>query len=80
MSDVNAPYTIADYIAGKDESPLLTGTLLSLDDYSIKVGATKIVPDVSGNNNDATIEGSVYGSKDKSIAKMAQLFYQSQQG
>lgn len=56
------------------------GALLSLDDYSIKVGATKIVPDVSGNNNDATIEGSVYGSKDNSIAKMAQLFYQSQQG
>lgn len=54
--------------------------LFSLDDYSIKVGATQIVPDVSSYNNDATITGAVYGSKDKSIAKMAQLFYQSQQG
>lgn len=56
------------------------GALLSLDDYSIKVGATQVVPDVSGNNNDATITEVVYGSKDTSIAKMAQLFYQSQQG
>lgn len=81
MSDENAPYTIADYISGKDASPLLSGALLSLDDYSIKVGATQIVPDVSGNNNDATITGGVVmGSKDNSIAKMAQLFYQSQQG
>lgn len=58
----------------------VNGALLSLDDYSIKVGATQIVPDVSSNSNDATITGAVYGSKDKSIAKMAQLFYQSQQG
>ena len=58
----------------------VNGALLSLDEYSIKVGATQIVPDVSSNNNDATITGSVYGSKDTSIAKMAQLFYQSQQG
>lgn len=86
MSDVNAPYTIADYIAGK-EQPAIMNTIdsnqlaqLSLDDYSIKVGATQIVPDVSSSNNDATITGTVYGSKDKSIAKMAQLFYQSQQG
>jgi hypothetical protein len=59
----------------------VNGALLSLDDYSIKVGATQIVPDVSGNNKDATITGGVVmGSKDNSIAKMAQLFYQSQQG
>ena len=58
----------------------VNGALLSLDDYSIRVGATQIVPDVSYNNNDATITGIVMGSKDTSIAKMAQLFYQSQQG
>lgn len=86
MSDSNAPYTITDYIAGKEQPPIMntlnTGYIaqLSLDDYSIRVGATQIVPDVSSSNNDATITGAVYGSKDKSIAKMAQLFYQSQQG
>lgn len=86
MSSDDAPYTLADYMEGKEQPPIMN-TLnsgqfaqLSLDDYSIRVGATQIVPDVSSSNNDATITGSVMGSKDTSIAKMAQLFYQSQQG
>ena len=78
-------YLIADAVDTSREnyfyfSAEKIGSLLSLDDYSIKVGATQIVPDVSSNNNDATITGSIYGSKDNSISKMAQLFYQSQQG
>ena len=55
----------------------VNGALLSLDDYSIKVGATQIVPDVSGNLNDATITGVVYGSKDNSIARLSALIGQA---
>ena len=31
MSDVNAPYTIADYISGKDESPFLQGSQIDFN-------------------------------------------------
>ena len=55
----------------------VNGALLSLDDYSIRVGATQIVPDVSGNLNDATITGAVYGSKDNSIARLSALIGQA---
>jgi hypothetical protein len=55
----------------------VNGALLSLDDYSISVGGSKIVPDVSGNLNDATITGAVYGSKDNSIARLSALIGQA---
>lgn len=38
MSDVDAPYTIADYIAGKDESPLLQTTQPIIDWHNLNGG------------------------------------------
>ena len=53
MSDANAPYTIADYISGKDESPLLHGsqpvfnwansTSATLEDIGVAVGDNGVV-------------------------------------
>ena len=54
MSDVNAPYTIADYIAGKDESPDVAElTLLSLDN---SVSGNGVI-DNSINRNNAIVSG-----------------------
>ena len=54
MSDADAPYTIADYIAGKDESPDVAElTLLSLDD---SVSGNGVI-DNSINRNNAIVSG-----------------------
>lgn len=91
MSAEGAPYTIADYTSGKPLPPALCDTvaaaraLLALEDYSISVGATRYVPDVSGNAYDATViesggsgesawTGSVKGTRDAAIKRLCDLF------
>ena len=67
ITSADAPYTLADYVAGKDEPP--NTALLSLADYSIQRNSTtKVVLDESGNGNVATITGDVVGTKDSAIS------------
>jgi|GEM_PF-4471204 len=90
MSADGAPYTVADYAAGKLVPPALYDpaaaqrALLALEDYSIAVGATRYVPDVSGNAYDATVvesggsgdtawTGTVKGSRDTAIKRLCDL-------
>lgn len=44
MSDVNAPYTIADYISGKDESPLLQTTQPVIDWHNLNGNTQSTTP------------------------------------
>ena len=91
MSAEGAPYTVADYASGKLVPPTLYDpsaaqrALLALEDYSIAVGATRYVPDVSGNAYDATVvesggsgetawTGTVKGSRDTAIKRLCDLF------
>lgn len=86
----DSPYTVADYASGKDVPPALYDAsaaqraLLALEDYSIAVGATRYVPDVSGNAYDATVvesggsgdtawTGTVKGSRDTAIKRLCDL-------
>lgn len=90
MSADGAPYTVADYVSGKLVPPALYDpaaaqrALLALEDYSIAVGATRYVPDVSGNAYDATVvesggsgdtawTGTVKGSRDTAIKRLCDL-------
>ena len=90
MSAESAPYTVADYAAGKLVPPALYDpaaaqrALLALEDYSIAVGATRYVPDISGNAYDATVvesggsgetawTGTVKGSRDVAIKRLCDL-------
>ena len=76
MSAEGAPYSVADYSAGKPVPPsALAQTAVLLENYTFTVGSTQYIPDVSGNNNDATItgNGTVAGTFDKAIAKLASL-------
>ena len=90
MSAEGAPYTVADYVSGKLVPPALYDpaaaqrALLALEDYSIAVGATRYVPDVSGNAYDATVvesggsgdtawTGTVKGSRDTAIKRLCDL-------
>ena len=89
MSAEGAPYTVADYAAGKLVPPALYGpaaaqrAILALEDYTIAVGATRYVPDVSGNAYDATVvesgsgdtagAGTVKGSRDTAIKRLCDL-------
>ena len=90
MSAEGAPYTVADYVSGKLVPPALYDpaaaqrALLALEDYSIAVGATRYVPDVSGNAYDATVvesggsgaaawTGTVKGSRDTVIKRLCDL-------
>ena len=76
MSAGGAPYSVADYSAGKPVPPsALAQTAVLLENYTFTVGSTQYIPDVSGNNNDATIAGTgtVAGTFDKAIAKLASL-------
>lgn len=83
MSASDAPYSVADYAAGKLPPPSVCNTsaekraLLALDDYSIEVGSTKYIPDISGGANDFTIIGDFKGDKDISIKRLAALISQS---
>lgn len=83
MSADGVPYSVADYAAGKLPPPSVCNTsaekraLLALDDYSIEVGSTKYIPDVSGGANDFTITGDFKGDKDISIKRLAALVAQS---
>lgn len=83
MSASDAPYSVADYAAGKLPPPSVCNTsaekraLLALDDYSIEVGSTKYIPDVSGGANDFTVTGDFKGDKDISIKRLAALISQS---
>lgn len=83
MSASDAPYSVADYAAGKLPPPSICDTsaekraLLALDDYSIEVGSTKYIPDVSGGANDFTVTGDFKGDKDISIKRLAALISQS---
>ncbi len=67
-----APYSIADYVAGRLIPPALkpSQVSLALENYTIARNATtKLVKDASGNSNDATVQGSgtVAGDNDQSI-------------
>lgn len=67
-----APYSIADYEAGRLIPPALkpSQVSLALGNYTIARNATtKLVKDASGNSNDATVQGSgtVAGDNDQSI-------------
>lgn len=67
-----APYSIADYEAGRLIPPALkpSQVSLALENYTIARNATTtLVKDVSGNSNDATVQGSgtVAGDNDQSI-------------
>ena len=90
MSAEGAPYTVADYVSGKLVPPALYDpaaaqrAMLALEDYSIAVGATRYVPDVSGNAYDATVvesggsgdtawTGTVKGSRDTAIKRLCDL-------
>ncbi len=83
MSASDAPYSVADYAAGKLPPPSVCNTsaekraLLALDDYCIEVGSTKYIPDVSGGANDFTVTGDFKGDKDISIKRLAALISQS---
>ena len=83
MSASDAPYSVADYAAGKLPPPSVCDSsaekraLLALDDYSIEVGSTKYIPDVSGGANDFTVTGDFKGDKDISIKRLAALISQS---
>lgn len=66
----DAPYTIADYAAGKLIPPALkpSQVSLALDNYTIaRNSTTTLVKDASGNSCDATVTGSVAGDNDQSI-------------
>ena len=72
VSVEDAPYTIADYVAGRLIPPALkpSQVSLALENYTIARNATtKLVKDASGNSNDATVQGSgtVAGDNDQSI-------------
>ena len=76
MSAADAPYSVVDYSAGKPVPPsALAQTAVLLENYTFTVGSTQYIPDVSGNNNDATItgNGTAAGTFDKAIAKLASL-------
>lgn len=75
VSATDAPYTLADYQAGKRLPPALCSTtatqraLLSLENYTIaRNTTTKLIKDASGNGNDATVSGTVAGDMDAGIA------------
>lgn len=72
VSAEDAPYSIADYEAGRLIPPALkpSQVSLALENYTIARNATtKLVKDASGNSNDATVQGSgtVAGDNDQSI-------------
>lgn len=70
ISADGAPYTVADYAAGKLIPPALkpSQVSLALDNYVIERNATtKLVKDASGHSYDATVTGSVVGDNDQSI-------------
>ena len=72
VSAEGAPYSIADYVAGRLIPPALkpSQVSLALENYTIARNATtKLVKDASGNSNDATVQGSgtVAGDNDQSI-------------
>lgn len=70
ISADGAPYTIADYAAGKLIPPALkpSQVSLALENYTIARNATtKLVKDASGNSYDATVTGSVVGDNDQSV-------------
>lgn len=72
VSAEGAPYSIADYEAGRLIPPALkpSQVSLALENYTIARNATtKLVKDASGNSNDATVQGSgtVAGDNDQSI-------------
>ena len=71
VSASDAPYTLADYQAGKRLPPNLTGVQLALENYTImRNTTTQLIKDASGNGHDATVlsGGTVAGDMDKSIA------------
>ena len=70
VSAEDAPYSIADYVAGRLIPPALkpSQVSLALENYTIARNATtKLVKDASGNSNDATVTGNVAGDNDQSI-------------
>lgn len=74
VSAEDAPYSIADYVAGRLIPPALkpSQVSLALENYTIARNATTtLVKDASGNSNDATVQvsdgGSVAGDNDQSI-------------
>ena len=76
MSAADAPYSVADYSAGKPVPPsALAQTAVLLENYTFTVGSTQYIPDVSGNNHDITVAsaGTVAGTFDTTIAKLASL-------
>lgn len=69
VSAADAPYSLAEYQAGKRLPPRLTGVQLALGNYTIaRNTTTKLIKDASGNGNDATVSGDVAGDMDTGIA------------
>lgn len=70
ISAESAPYTVADYAAGKLVPPALkpSQVSLALDNYVIERNSTtKLVKDASGHSYDATVTGNVVGDNDQSV-------------
>ena len=70
VSAEDAPYSLADYQAGKRLPPNLTGVQLALENYTFD----DKIRDISGNEHHATISGSVAGDMDNSINQMYSAF------
>lgn len=75
MSASNAPYTVADYQSGKPIPPSLCSTtatqrsLVAFANYTIaRNSTTRLVKDISGKGNDATVTGDVMGDRDLLIS------------
>ena len=75
MSAADAPYSVADYNAGKAIPPALQSSsaekrcILAAADYAIaRNSTTKLVKDITGNGNDLTVCGDVVGDKDAAVA------------
>jgi hypothetical protein len=68
MSANDAPYTIEDYMAGKEETPLID-TILSLDNA---ISGTQVL-DKSGNKNHANVSGEVLCCKVNNLACCSDL-------
>lgn len=78
-SELEAPYTVAQYCAGVPVPGELLNpaaekrALLALANYTFRKGEGRIVPDYSGDNRDADVQGEVYGDRDAEIEKLAAL-------
>lgn len=69
-SATDAPYSLADYQAGRRLPPFLSGVQLALENYTFDGK----IRDASGNESHATISGSVAGDMDNSVNQIYSAF------